>query len=737
MIKLAVKAFPVTGMSCTSCALNVERTLGRQPGVLRATVNYANSTALVEVNPSLTNDNQLQSAVRAIGYDLLIEPEDSSGKEKTIQDHNIVLRNNMTGALLLSIPIMVLSMFFMHLPYLNLILLLLTIPVVTWFGRNFFINAFKLARHGQANMDTLVTLSTGIAFLFSLFNTLNPGFWIKRGMHPHVYYEAASVIIAFILIGKVLEERAKSKTSSAIKNLMGLQPDTATILDNEGKEKSVPVSTIKHNDHVLVCPGDRIPVDGEIISGNSSLDESSITGESVPADKSKGYHVYAGTINLNGSFVLQAQQVGSQTVLSKIILMVQKAQGSKAPVQKTVDKVAGIFVPVVMLIAVISFLSWILFAGHNALTHALMALVTVLVIACPCALGLATPTAIMVAMGKGAKDGILIKDSESLELIHKVNAIILDKTGTLTEGRPVVTNLQWVSHNHLRNELYPILYTMEMQSAHPLARAIALSVGENSKLVQTDAYENINGKGIRARYRETVYLAGNAKLMADEGPEIKPEEWNIIQQLEDDGKTVVMFATKKELLAVIALADGLKPTSAEAVSQLHHKGVEVYMLTGDNARTAKAIAHEAGITSYRANLMPSEKAEFISELQQSGKIVAMVGDGINDSQAMAQANVSIAMGKGSDIAMDVAGMTIISSDLLKIPKAIRLSKLTVRTIYQNLFWAFIYNIIGIPVAAGVLYPLWGFMLNPMIAAAAMALSSVSVVSNSLRLRRIN
>jgi Cu2+-exporting ATPase len=488
------------------------------------------------------------------------------------------------------------------------------------------------------------------------------------------------------------------------------------------------------NDRVRVKPGEKIPVDGKVTSGSLTLDESSITGESMPADKFPGDTVFAGTLCVNGSAVIHAGRVGSETVLAGIINMVQKAQGTKAPVQKTVDRIAGIFVPVVLGISLISLLIWMLAGGDDAISHALMAMVTVLVIACPCALGLATPTAIMVGIGKGARNGILIRDAESIEIMQKVKAVVMDKTGTLTEGSPTVTDIIWPDEStRLENE--PLLLEMEKRSAHPLAQAIVTALEKNAnEPVALDDFENISGKGIKAVFAKHQYFSGNSRFMADEGIPIGIENEEKIKALQANARTVVFFAEKSALLAIIGLADTLKTTSSEAVIQLKSAGIAVYMLTGDNHQTAASIATLAGIEHYQANMLPSDKADFIKNLQADGIQVAMVGDGINDSQAMVQADVGIAMGKGSDIAMDVAGMTLISADLRQIPKAIRLSKLTVRTIKQNLFWAFIYNMIGIPVAAGILFPIWGFMLNPMIAAAAMALSSVSVVSNSLRLR---
>jgi P-type Cu2+ transporter len=731
MVKTLIKTYPVTGMSCASCAMHVEKMLNRQQGVVKASVNYANGSAVVEMRPDEANETTMQSAIRSIGYDLQLEELENKRKEEDAVRHFKQLRSNMIWSLVFALPVMILSMFFMNLPHVQIMMLILTLPVLTWFGRTFFINAYKQAKHGQANMDTLVALSTGIAFIFSVFNTFFSGFWTSRGLHAHVYYEASSVVIAFILIGKVLEERAKSHTSSAIKKLMGLQPDTVTLIDGDGQEKEVPAIWIKQGDVLRVKPGDRIPVDGEISSGFSSIDESTITGESAPVDKSAGDNVYAGTLNFNGSFILKAKQVGSETVLSKITEMVKQAQGSKAPVQKSVDRIAGIFVPVVMAVSVFSFILWMIFGGEDAIAHALMAMVTVLVIACPCALGLATPTAIMVGMGKGARNGILIKDAESLELAHKVDCVVLDKTGTLTNGRPEVTDFIWLEE---KNHREAILLSMEMQSAHPLAEAIVDSLKHSvSSRVELENFEDIPGKGIAATVQQKHYRSGNLKLMAESGVVVEEDRMKKIEALQSSSRTVICFAEEKKVVALIGLADALKPTSAEAVRNLQKLGIAVYMVTGDNHETARAIARQAGIRDFTANAMPADKAGFVKKLQNEGKIVALAGDGINDSHAMAQADISIAMNKGSDIAMDVAGMTIISSDLRQISKAISLSRATVRTINRNLFWAFIYNLIGIPVAAGVLYPFFGFMLNPMIAAAAMAMSSVSVVSNSLSL----
>jgi len=731
------KNFPVTGLSCASCAVSVESMLKSQKGVLDAAVNYANSTAWVEYVEKTSSLSDFKTAIQSIGYDILIEEEGHQHQETIQQAHYRKLKRNTIWAMVLTLPVVVIAMFTMNRPYANWIMGILATPVVFWFGRSFFINAVKQARHGTANMDTLVALSTGIAYLFSTFTTIFPEFWHQRGQHTHVYFEASAVIIVFILLGKVLEERAKSNTSSAIKKLIGLQPNTVNLIMNNGQDKEMPVSQVVIGDRLLVKPGDKIPVDGAVVSGSSFIDESTITGESLPVEKEKGGAVFAGTINQKGSFVMEAQKVGGETILAHIIKMVQQAQGSKPPIQRLVDKVAGVFVPVVMTISIITFAVWMIFGGENALTQALLAMVSVLVIACPCALGLATPTAIMVGMGKGAENGILIKDAESLELAHKVNAIVLDKTGTVTEGKPVVTDVVWNVAEDEKPALEQILFAIESQSEHPLAEAVTASLKSNNQpLVSVDKFESITGKGVVVNYDNRVYLVGNQKLLDDYMVVITEADSKQLNNWQDEARTVVCFARDNELVGMIAIADKIRDTSVRAIRDLQDQGIEVYMLTGDNVQTARAVAQKTGVKNYSAEVMPSDKADFVKQLQGQGKVVAMVGDGINDSQALAQADVSIAMGHGSDIAIDVATMTIISSDLQLISQAIRLSKLTVRTIHQNLFWAFIYNIIGIPIAAGILYPVWGFMLNPMIAGAAMALSSVSVVSNSLRLKYI-
>ncbi|MDY0089152.1 MAG: heavy metal translocating P-type ATPase [Flavobacteriaceae bacterium] len=736
-VTTVTNTFPVLEMSCASCANSVENIIKQQPGVVQAQVNYGTNTLKVEYLPNMTNASQLQKAVQASGYDLLVEKENKQQKtlEAIHEKKYKTLKSKTFWAIILSIPVFVYGMFLMNAPYANLIMWLFATPVVLWLGRDFFINAWKQAKNRSANMDTLVALSTGIAYTFSVFNMLFPEFWTSKGLEAHVYFEAAAIIIAFILLGKLLEEKAKGNTSTAIKKLMGLQPKTVIVIQADGSEKVTAIEEVNVGDIILVKPGEKIAVDGMVFSGNSYVDESMLSGEPVPVLKKENEKVFAGTINQKGSFQFKAVKVGKETMLAQIIKTVQDAQGSKAPVQKLVDKIAGIFVPVVIGIATLTFILWIILGSENGVVQGLLAAITVLVIACPCALGLATPTAIMVGVGKGAENGILIKDAESLELAQKVNAIILDKTGTITEGKPEVTDVQWLNNDDSTRE---ILVSIEKQSEHPLAEAVVnnLTLPKFRTLVKLEIknFNSITGKGAKADYNNETYYVGNKKLLVENNISID----NSLQKLADDwgkqSKTVIWFSDRKQALAVLAISDKIKETSVQAIKEMQAMGIDLYMLTGDNEATAKAIAEQTGIKHYKAEVLPKDKAEFVKELQQQGKTVAMVGDGINDSTALATADVSIAMGKGSDIAMDVAKMTIISSDLTKIPQAIKLSKQTVTTIKQNLFWAFIYNVIGIPIAAGILYPINGFLLNPMIAGAAMALSSVSVVSNSLRLK---
>lgn len=725
--------FPVLEMSCAACASRVDKTLNRQPGVISASVNYATATATVEYIPEECSPESLKSAIQAAGYDLIIETEQNNPINKAEEAHlkkYRKLKQRTLAAICLSLPISIISMCFIDIPYAPYLTWLLSTPVVFGLGRDFYINAWKQLKHGSANMDTLVANSTGIAYLFSLFNLFFPDFWLSRGIQPQIYFEASSMIIAFILLGRTLEERAKGNTSAALRKLMGLQPKAVTRVTPNGQLQEVAVNLVVPGDRLQVKPGEKIAVDGIVREGSSYVDESMLSGEPVAVKKQAGSKVYAGTINQKGSFIFTAERVGSETMLSQIIRMVQEAQGSKAPVQKTVDRIAAVFVPAILSIALLTFFLWFFLSPSEGFTHGLLAAVTVLIIACPCALGLATPTAIMVGIGKGAENGILIKDAEYLEVAKKIDTVVLDKTGTLTEGKPVMTDLIWETESPKLTNLF---FSLEKRSEHPLAEAVVSALkGENLPL--TD-FESLTGTGICGKTENNTYYAGNLRLLNEHNITVSNRLAEAASRFTEEAKTVIWFANETEALAVAAITDQIKDTSKQAINTLKERGIEVYMLTGDSRKTAAVLAQKAGIPHFRAEVLPAQKADFIKELQQQGKHVAMVGDGINDSAALAQADLSIAMGKGSDIAIDVAKMTIISSDLRKIADAIHLSTLTVRTIRENLFWAFIYNLIGIPVAAGILYPICGFLLNPMIAGAAMAMSSVSVVTNSLRLRK--
>jgi Cu2+-exporting ATPase len=733
--KTIKKQFPVTGLSCASCASNVQLRLNKQPGVISASVNLASQVATVEFEPALVKPLNLKEAIISIGYDLIID-ESAKAKEEleNLQQIRVKsLRRRTFASIALSIPLIVISMFFMDMPYASYIMWAIATPIVLWMGRSFFINGWKQLLHFSANMDTLVALSTGIAYLFSVFNTLFPQFWHSRGLHAHVYFEAAGVVIALILVGKLLEEGAKANTSSAIKKLIGLQPKTVVKVAADGTTKEYLVTTVRSGDVILIKPGEKIPVDGVLIQGSSYVDESLITGEPVPVLKESGTKVFAGTVNQKGTFQFKAEKVGADTLLSSIIRMVQEAQGSKAPVQKLVDKIALIFVPVVVIISLITLAAWSLLGGETGFIQGIMSMVTVLVIACPCALGLATPTAIMVGIGKGAESNILIKDAEALEQTYKMSALVLDKTGTITEGKPSVEKIEWLKMND--TEIYKnILFSLERVSEHPLAEAIVDYLSGSVSPLQLTDVQSITGKGIEGEFQDTKYFAGGLKLINENGIETDPGLNKLAAEWEEEARTVIYFSDNKKVLAVISISDKVKSSSEVSIRQLKQMGISVYMVTGDNEKTAEAVAKMTGVSNYRSGMLPADKADFVKALQNQGNIVGMVGDGINDSQALATADVSIAMGKGSDIAIDAAKMTIISNDLSIIPVAVRLSRNTVRTIRQNLFWAFIYNVIGIPIAAGVLFPVNGFLLNPMIAGSAMALSSVSVVTNSLRLK---
>ncbi len=729
------KTYRVSGMSCAGCASKVESSVRHAEGVRTAAVNLALNTITVEFDDRETGFEPVRKTVQSAGYDLTGDSEEEAeALEKREAEGLQKSRQKTVLAIAFTIPVFVMAMAFHQNPLLNWFMMFLTLPVLAWFGREFFINAFRQTIHLSANMDTLVALGTGAAFLFSAFNTFFPETLINRGLQPHVYFEAAAVIVSLILLGRFLEDRAKFKTSGSIRKLMDLGVKTATVV-RQGREMELPVDRVVIGDEIRVRPGDKVPVDGEIISGSSALDESMITGESLPVLKKAGDTVIGATLNTTGSFTMVAERVGRDTLLAQIIRKVQEAQGSKAPVQQLADRIAGVFVPVVIAIAIITFLAWWLFGPDPALTYAFVTAITVLIIACPCALGLATPTAIMVGIGKGAEQGLLIKDAGSLETAGKLDVIVLDKTGTITRGKAGITGWNWFVPREEQSTFTDLIYSAEKLSEHPVARTVAAKLkDEGAREISADSFESLTGKGIRAQFGDRVMLLGNRTLLEEHGIRISPDAERISHEWADSGKSVNYIASGPELVCIIAVEDPVKEDSARAIRRLQHTGLEVHMLTGDHEKAAERTARSVGISQYRAGVTPAGKLEYVKELQGRGLRVGMTGDGINDAPALAQADVGIAMGTGTDIAIETAEITLVKGSLDKIATAISLSKRTLRTIRQNLFWAFFYNIIGIPVAAGILFPFTGLLLDPMIAGAAMAFSSVSVVSNSLRLR---
>jgi Cu2+-exporting ATPase len=737
-MKSEKKIYRVVGMSCAACATSVESTLKSNLGVVDAGVNLINSTVWVEFDIQKSNPTSLQKSIRSAGYDLIIDEEstpETLEKGKMLESQKL-LRRTIASAIF-TLPVFILGMFFMHWEYSSYLSLILSTPILFWFGRYFYINAWKQLMHLKANMDTLVALSTLTAYVFSVVNTFYPEIWTSRGIAAHVYFESAAVIITFILLGKWLEERAKSSTSSSIKKLMGLQPNMVTIVENN-ELREIPIEQVEKGQIVLVNPGNRIPVDGVVVEGNSWIDESSITGEPLPTEKKAGDTVYSGTSNEKGSLKVKAEKVGSETILSQIVKVVQDAQNSKAPIQKLADKIAGKFVPIVLLIALFSLAIWIIFGGEKGVVHGILAFVTVLAIACPCALGLATPTAITVGIGRASNYNILIKDSQSLEIAHKITYVVFDKTGTITEGKPLVSNTIWDVAGSEKDLLIDIIYTIESQSQHPIASAIASYLfGKGAKLIDIPTAKTEPGLGVYATYNGVTYYIGNELFMENTGAMLPGDIEFELPVWQAEGRTPVFISNGEKVLAAMSVSDKVKASSAEAISLLKSMNIQTAIYTGDNAMATQRVCDEVGITNFKAALLPTQKTAALEQLQNEGHIVAMVGDGINDSQALAKANVSIAMGKGSDIAMDVAGITLISSDLTLVAKTINLSKKTIIVVKQNLFWAFFYNILGIPLAAGILYPFIGYQFDPMVAGIAMALSSVSVVSNSLRLKHIS
>ena len=713
MQKTIRKNFPVQGMGCAACVARVQGTIKSQKGVSDCNVSLASNSAQVDYDPKVITPADIRKAVQEAGYDLILvnegESEDEADEEadRLREEHYRKLVRDAFAAIFISLLLMLLDMGFEDFPFKGFVLWILATPALFWCGRRFLVSAWKQARHFEAGMDTLVALSTLISYFFSVFNLLFPQVWTSRGMTPHLYFESSAMIVAFILTGRVLEEKAKRGTTASIRELIGLQPKSVSL--NPG-------------DEFTVRPGDRIPVDGMVVEGESYVDESMLTGEPVPNHKSKGDRIFAGTINQKGSFQAKAEKVGKDTMLSSIIRMVRDAQGSKAKIQNTVDKVAAVFVPVIIAVSVVTLICWVSLDPADGLTRGLLSMVTVLVIACPCSLGLATPTALTVGIGTGARHGILIKDADSLQVAEKIDTVVLDKTGTITEGHPEVVAERWLEHGG-----EGILLAMELRSEHPLAAAVVAHIHSMNMSVSPaalDGFEAVPGAGVKAKSGADEYFAGKPMNMSPEA-----SAWS------EKGCTVISFSVNGRLLAEFAISDEMKESSAEAVAKLKSLGVETVMLTGDNKASARKVADEVGIDRVEAGMLPGDKAIFIKNLQKEGHRVAMVGDGINDSAALAQADLSVAMGKGSDIAIDTAMVTVVSSELTKLPEMVSLSRRTVRVIRQNLFWAFFYNILAVPVAAGALYPINGFLLNPMIAAACMALSSVCVVTNSLRLRR--
>ncbi|MCG8476451.1 MAG: heavy metal translocating P-type ATPase [Cytophagales bacterium] len=730
------KSYKVTGMRCASCAARAEKLVSEVPGVNKAAINFADHSLQVEFEEASLTEQQLKDSLLATDFRLVGEEleEQLAAVEKDKKEKRQAFRKMLT-AMVLAFPVFLIGMFLPDFKGNHLISLVLTLAVMLVSGRDIYRNAWRQALQKSAGMDTLVALGTGAAFMLSVVSMFFPQTLSQSGLKAHVYFESAAVIIALILLGRFLEARAKDSTSQALRKLMNLGEKNAWRWNN-GELAEVPVQSVRVGDELQVKPGAVIPLDGVLLEGSSYVDESMLTGEPLAVLKQEGHAVVGGTQNQEGTFRFRVTKVGEQTMLSKIIRLVKEAQGSKAPIQKLVDKIAQIFVPVVLLIAAVTFVLWMTFGNESVLVYALTSAVTVLVIACPCALGLATPTALMVGIGRGAEQGILIKNAESLERISKTDTVVLDKTGTLTKGKPEVSELVWCDELSEQEQLQTrrVLKTAEQKSEHPLAGAVVRYLEEDELCSLTDFVMHA-GKGISVGSGEYHWHIGNAALMKQENVVFRNGLQDKAGKLESQGKSVVYVAKDGRCLGFLAMADQIKNTSLQAVRELRGRGIDVHMLTGDNRQTAQAIAGQIGIQEYVSDCLPDDKLRYVKELQQQGRVVAMVGDGINDSPALAQADVGIAMGTGTDIAMESADLTLVKGDLQLLNSALLLSKSTVRTIRQNLFWAFCYNVVGIPVAAGVLFPFFGFLLNPMIAGGAMAFSSVSVVMNSLRLRR--
>jgi len=731
---------PIEGMTCASCVARVEKALSSVPGVLSSGVNLATKSASVEYVPGVTGREALRAAVKDAGYTVpegKADEDPLARQERMQRDEERSLWTRLRLGIVLGIPVFLLA----HLwrdagAYLQM---LLTTPIQFYVGSNFYRGAFRAARHGTTDMNTLVALGTTVAYAYSVIATFFPGIFSVRGTPAHVYFETSAAIIVLILLGRYLEARARGKTSEAVKKLVGLQPKTARVI-RSGAETDIPLEDVLAGDRVVVRPGEKVPVDGKVTEGESSVDESMLTGEPLPAEKGSGSAVTGGTLNLNGRLVLAATAVGRDTVLSRIVRMVQEAQGSKPPIGRLADVIASYFVPAVMGVALMTFLAWRAFGPEPRLTFALLGTISVLIIACPCALGLATPTSIMVATGKGAELGILIRSGAALETAHKIQTVLIDKTGTVTRGRPELSEVRCASDGIFRGaqgerELLRLTAAAEAGSEHPLGEAIVRGAKEKGiELAPPERFFSAPGHGIRAvAFGRTVH-AGSPKWLEREGIDPSPLLADA-KDLSERGGAPIFIAVDGRPAGVLSLSDEIKEGAPDAIRALRTMGIEVVMLTGDNPRTAKAVADRAGIDRFRAEVLPEQKADEVRRVQAEGRIVAMVGDGINDAPALAQADVGMAIGTGTDIAIESGDIVLMSGDLMGVAAAIALSRATLRNIRQNLFWAFAYNVVLIPVAAGVLYPFFRVLLNPILAAAAMGFSSVTVVSNALRLRR--
>lgn len=732
------RSIPIKGMHCASCVRVIEKSLSKLDGVESCNVNLATAKATLSYDPSKVTDDQIKTAVVKVGYQAMTEDEKSEEQEEKEKLKELKkLKNKVFFSLSLG-TLIIWGSFpglietapqFLKNP---LILLILATPVQFWAGLDFYKATIPALRNRTANMDTLVAIGTTVAYFYSVFVTFLPSTVEMVGIEPMPYFDVAAIVIGLILLGRYFEAKAKAGTSEAIKKLIGLQAKTARII-RDGKEIDIPIEQVLVGDLVRVRPGEKIPVDGTIIEGETSIDESMVTGESVPVDKAKGDIVVGATINKAGTFIYKTTKIGSETMLAQIIKLVQEAQGSKAPIQRFADLISSYFVPIVIMLAILTFVVWYVFGPGPSLLFALLNSIAVLIIACPCAMGLATPTAIMVGTGIGAEQGILIKDAQSLEIAHKVNTVIFDKTGTLTVGKPEVTEI--ISIKGEEADILKIAASIEKGSEHSLAEAIVKKAEEDKlTLSKPEAFRAIAGHGVEGKVDGKKVLLGNRKLMDRE--KIEFSSLKELEKLETEGKTVMMLAVDGVLVGLIAVADVVKPTAKAGIEALHNMKVETVMITGDNSRTAKAVADELGIKRVLSEVLPDQKEAEVRKIQSEGKIVAMVGDGINDAPALVAADVGIAMGTGTDVAIESADITLVNKDLRSVPKALILSKQSMKTIKLNLFWAFGYNVILIPVAMGVLYPFIGLLLSPIFASAAMALSSISVVGNSLLLKRV-